>query len=99
MKYANIIFIQSVFSHTQEHEGIYEVWDSLCTWPNEEDEKRLFHYLEQWDYGRHSEDEISTEPGAGSGDTVRKFGDYILTYNTKLGYAGLERILSEMPVI
>jgi hypothetical protein len=50
----------------------------------------------EWDYGdRSSAYESSDEPAAGGADSTYEDDDYILTYNTGLGYIGLERIDNE----
>jgi len=99
MKYANIIFIQSVSNHIAEkaHDGIKcpikRVWNKLYQWPTEKAEKALLNYLKQWD--QDSEYDLRDELSAGTNDVVRQFGNYVLIYNTRLDYVGLERIVTE----
>ena len=71
-------------------------------------EKELFDHLLQWDYG--DDHEVDFQPYHGSDDDLWEvnlegkfvdggFGEleegYILSYNSRLGYAGLQRILIE----
>ena len=98
-KYANIIFLHSVDSHINEvaQEGekcpIVKVWDRLAGFSAKSDEKKLLNYLKKWDNGTDSEYDLRDKPSAGNSDTAREFGDYVLTYNTRMDYAGLERIV------
>lgn len=54
-------------------------------------ESAAIDYLAQWDYGDAGED--FDEPSSGTDDDVHETDDgYRLSYNTRLGYIGLERI-------
>lgn len=55
-------------------------------------ESDVVEYLAQWDYGSEMEHSPRNEPPYGTSDTVFKYGEYILSYNSGLGYAGLTRI-------
>lgn len=57
-------------------------------------DKEMAKFLSQWDYG-DAPDEGNQKPW-GSSDTVKNVnvpgaGKYILTYNSRLGYAGLHQ--------
>ena len=47
-------------------------------------------YLTQWDFGGESEHSPRTRPWGTSDHTFRD-GDYVMSYNTRLGYIGLCR--------
>jgi hypothetical protein len=52
-------------------------------------------YLAQWDYGT----ELEHSPGPsqwGTGDRIAESGDYVVSYNQRLGYIGLARIAKEV---
>jgi len=53
-------------------------------------EDAAIEYLSQWDCG---EGEISEKPSSGNSDYVIEKDGYRLTYNLRLGYIGLERII------
>ena len=48
-------------------------------------------YLAQWDQGDGSE-EPQKESSAGTSDYQERCGAYLLTWNNRLGYIGLERV-------
>ena len=50
-------------------------------------------FLSEWDYGDACP--TDNEPRAGTSDTVHKHDNYLLTYNTSLGYIGLDRVIEE----
>ncbi len=58
-----------------------------------EGEAAALDYLADWDNGDGYA--RCAEPGAGTDDDVYADGDYILTYNVRLGYIGLERRVAE----
>jgi hypothetical protein len=49
-------------------------------------------YLAQWDYGDENGSPELTESGAGQSDRQERHGDYLLTWNSRRGYIGLERV-------
>ena len=49
-------------------------------------------YLKQWDYGDSPEPQKSSS--AGTSDWQERHGDYLLTWNARVGYIGLERVRS-----
>lgn len=56
-------------------------------------------YLAQWDYGESaSEFNSTTTPSAGTSDysEATSNSEYIVTWNLRLGYIGLERVESEV---
>ncbi len=61
---------------------------------DEQGEEAAIEYLAQWHFpGEH---ETSETPGAGSDDDVYRAEDgFRLSWNTRLGYIGLERCLPE----
>lgn len=75
MKYKNIIFLQG--------DSANEALDIL----DDSGKMAAIDYLSQWDYGDH--DDIRDDLGAGSSDRIFEHGEYILTYNLRLGYIGL----------
>jgi len=80
MTYANIVFMQSS-QDTAEPLRILE----------EQGEHAALEYLKQWDYGDSYEE--NNEPCAGTDDTIYREGPYIMSYNTRLEYIGLERVI------
>ena len=56
-------------------------------------ESAALDFLSEWDYGDACP--TNNEPNAGTSDTVYKQGNYLLTYNTGLGYIGLDRVTEE----
>lgn len=79
-KYANIVFMQG--SEADEPLDIL----------NNDGPEALLAYLQQWDYGEYYD--VSDEPSAGSGDRTIEMGEYIISYNSRIGYIGLEKIIS-----
>ena len=75
----NIIFLQS---NDEVNEEAFRLL-------NEEGETAVVEYLKQWHYpGEHGTTDF---PAAGSSDdTFRTADGYILTFNRRLGYIGLE---------
>lgn len=60
---------------------------------DEQGEEAAIEYLLQWDDGECAE--VSDASSAGSSDDTFEVDDLILTYNRRLGYIGLERVLDE----
>ena len=58
---------------------------------DEQGEAAAMKYMKQWDNGDDSL--CRDEPGAGKSDTVYQEGDYLMNYNPRIGYIGLEKIL------
>lgn len=52
--------------------------------------KELVDYLACWDSGETTPFD-STEPNHGTDDRTEVIGEYILSWNSRLGYAGLDR--------
>ena len=82
MIYLNIVFMQNS-QDTEEPLRILE----------EQGEHAALEYLKQWDYGDACEER--DEPSAGTDDTIYREGDYIMSYNLRLEYIGLERIWND----
>lgn len=76
MRIENIIFLQG-----QEAIPVLELLDN-------EGYQAAVKHLQQWHFpGEH---EVREEPSAGTDDNVFLSGRYRLTYNSNLGYIGLE---------
>jgi hypothetical protein len=50
----------------------------------------LLEYLRQWDYGEPGEER--PEPAAGTDDDTWLRDGYLVTWNSRIGYCGLERV-------
>ena len=81
--YLNIVFMQPDSADADEPLRILD----------EMGEHAALEYLTQWDYGDAYEE--NDESQAGRDDTIYREGDYLMSYNTRLGYIGLERIVNE----
>jgi hypothetical protein len=80
-KYQRIVFMQG-----EEADEALKILD-------EQGEDAAVEHLAQWDYG---EGEVMDEPSSGDSDDVHETDDgYRLSYNTRLGYIGLESILED----
>ena len=79
-QFLNIVFIQN--EEAEEPLRILE----------DQGEGAALRYLRQWDY-REDEVEVYDENPGGSGDSVYREGNYILTYNTSLCYIELCKIM------
>ena len=79
-KYQKIIFIQD---SDPELDRLME----------DRDFEAICEYLSQWDNGDSGH--ISDIQSAGTSDFTRTIGEYVVTCNWALGYAGLERIIEE----
>lgn len=75
MKYRSIVFAQG--DDATEPLGILE----------DKGELAAIKYLLQWDYG---EGDIEDKPHHGTADHIKKWKGYILSWNTHIGYIGLE---------
>jgi len=76
--YYTIIFLQN--------EEDYSEFEKIL---KQKGEHEAMEYLKQWDYGTESLiDGISDEPW-GRNDKIYKEGNYVMNYNTGVGYAGL----------
>jgi len=83
-KYYSIVFINDY-----DDEYVSRILDELRQiGDTSEKEKRLYEHLLQWDNGEYCEEQ--ERPFYGTSDNVVHFNEYILSYNTRLGYAGLE---------
>ena len=81
-KYMEIVFIQN-----EEAETPLKILE-------EQGEDAAMNYLRQWDYGDDDGEFYDRNPG-GSGDSAYRKGNYVMTYNTSLGYIGLCKIIDE----
>lgn len=54
-------------------------------------EDAAIEYLSQWDAGDGGDGGHET-PSRGTSDSWAEHGDYVLTWNDRMGYCGLERI-------
>ncbi|MBD3261449.1 MAG: hypothetical protein GF334_07175 [Candidatus Altiarchaeales archaeon] len=90
-KFGEIVFMQNPqdFSGFVSKSGFGKGEKAFFESPDDEKIK----YLSQWDHGDVGE--VRDKPSHGSSDTVYRKGDYVLSYNPSLGYAGLERIVEE----
>lgn len=80
-KYQRIVFMQG------------EEADEALAILDEHGEDAAVEHLSQWDYGDGG-GEIMDEPASGDSDDVHETEDgYRLSYNTRLGYIGLESII------
>lgn len=80
MQFARIVFMQGE-----------EAIEALDLWNY--DEEKALDYLCQWDNGIDSE-EVFDYPSAGQSDYWKDVGNYRITWNNRIGYIGLERILN-----
>lgn len=85
-EYVSIVFLQNSqdFDNFKGKKGP----EAQSAFFEASDEEKL-KYLQQWDYGDSGE--TCPKPSHGSSDRIYKKGDYIMSYNPGLGYAGLER--------
>ena len=81
-KYLEIVFIQN-----EEAETPLKILE-------EQGEDAAMNYLRQWDYSDDDGEIYDRNPG-GSGDSAYRKGNYVMTYNTSLGYIGLCKIIDE----
>ncbi len=88
MKYRNIIFLQNSqdFDDFHSNKGFGSGVEGFFN----SHESEMIEYLSQWDYG---EGEEMNDCGAGSNDDIYNEGNYQLSYNSRLGYAGLCEVL------
>lgn len=77
-KYYEIVFMQG-----EDAEEPLKILD-------DKGESEVIDYLADWDYGTEMEHTPVSKPWGPDDDTYEK-DDYILSYNTKLGYIGLVR--------
>jgi len=79
MNYANIVFAQG--------DDATEPLELL----DRDGEQAAIEYLAQWDYGEYHD--VRDAPSAGTSDYTFKSGAYVLSYNLRMGYIGLEKII------
>lgn len=83
--YAEVVFLQRDFDFDDFNgsggTGQNGFFDS--------DEKEMIEYLKQWDYGDNYGDVVDPMQQKGSRDRVYKKGQYLMTYDSGLGHAGL----------
>jgi len=87
-KYVHIIFLQN----TQDFDSFSGSGGTDIDGFFDSTVDEMISYLSQWDYGDSG---ISNDiPSHGTADTVyiNEDKNYILSYNSTMGYAGLERI-------
>jgi hypothetical protein len=53
--------------------------------------ERAFEHLKQWDFGEESEHDPSEGISWGTSDTTFEEGEYVIAYNSRLGYVSLNR--------
>lgn len=82
MRYAHIIFLQG--DDYDQADQFAEAQDEWCA--------GMVEYLSQWENG---EEEITGSIGNGTSDSVEYVGDFVLTWNTRMGYAGLARSIGD----
>lgn len=83
--YQRIVFVQG--------DEAAEVLDGVLSRQGVE---RTVEYLTQ-QYTGEGAPEISDSPSAGRGDDTARVGDYLLTWNLRRGYIGLERVMPPCP--
>jgi len=81
MKYEQIVFAQG-----EDANEPLKILDEQGT-------HAAIEYLLQWDNGDSAD--IRDQPSAGTRDTVVRIAGLILTFNTGIGYIGLEREIKE----
>lgn len=79
-RYQHVVFLQG--------DEAAEVLDGVF---DREGIERTVEYLTQWDTG-DGIPEISDRSSAGAGDDTARVGDYLLSWNLRRGYIGLERV-------
>lgn len=77
-KYYEIVFMQG--------DDAKEALDIL----EKKGEKAALQYLKDWDYGKEMEHTAIEKPW-GNDDELYEEDDYVMSYNTRLGYIGLVR--------
>ena len=82
-KYATIVFLQN----SQDFEDFSGSGGQGLDGFFDSDKEEMVKYLSQWDYGNY--DDVREDPPWGKRDNVSKVGEYILSVNSSLGYAGL----------
>ncbi|OQA82032.1 MAG: hypothetical protein BWY31_03441 [Lentisphaerae bacterium ADurb.Bin242] len=80
-EYMSIVFIQN--EEAEEPLNILEA----------QGKGAALQYLRQWDYGE-DDGETYPENPAGSGDSTYREGNYIMSYNSSMGYIGLCKIIT-----
>lgn len=93
MRYEEIVFLQGE-NYPEFERVLYPSTRTdplLLLGPPQVDQ--ALDYLTRWDNG----EPVRTYdvPPWGSGDDIHQRGDYVLSYNTRLGYAGLVRIVRD----
>ncbi len=83
MKFKSIVFLQGS-----------EASESLDTLNDEGVEAAMTH-LQQWESENPPKDEVHHAPLAGYGDDLFREGRYIMSWNFKREYIGLEKIVEE----
>lgn len=78
MKFQRIVFFQG-----DEADEVLNMWN--------EDHNKALEYMLQWDNG---DGDIEQFASAGQCDFTKDIGEYRVTYNHRLEYIGLERILN-----
>lgn len=78
-KYAQIVFLQG-----DEAIEPYDIFDKYGT-------EALLDYLKSWDFGEYND--IRDESSTGFNDQIYKIGDYIISYNPRILYFGLQKLV------
>ena len=85
MKYHNIVFMND---YDDEYVDEFVNGDDF----SDITIKGIIEYLSDWDLGVESEHSPQDEPSLDTSDCEWVEGDYVLFWNTNLGYVGLDRI-------
>lgn len=83
MQYNSIVFLSDVSNNNPELEQIIEAEGF--------NSEKVLAYLTQWDCGE-SEDLSDDEPW-GTDDETFKHGNYVVSYNSRLNYIGLTKLV------
>ena len=79
------LYYEIAFVQGEEAREVLEILDR-------EGEAAAMSHLTQWDFGGESEHSPTTFPW-GTSDLIFRDGEYVMSYNTQLGYIGLCRII------
>lgn len=83
--YVSVVFLQL----TQDFDGFSGSGGKDIEGFFDSSDKEMMEYLKQWDYGDNYGEVVDPMQVKGSGDSVYKQGRYLMTYNSRHGYAGL----------
>ena len=88
MKYCNIVLI-----HDYEDATVNRLLHEFNSIDYDNPIKESIDYLSQWDYGKESEYDLMDNPPYGTSDYTEQIEEYVLSYNLRLGYMALCRIV------